>query len=202
MQDIFQAIKYWFLAVPYPRKVVSEIQASPRKMRMSFLIVFLFALAYSITVAIFYFFTHRPIAFPAWIPVPEEHYYFYQMFWTLPWGLATWVMLSGIGHLLSVVGRENIASFTFEDACIGVGLAWVVPAFYTQWLPETFIAPFGDFWPFWVDVVRIMIVPVIWQTLLTAIGLRVTHRVSWLRGIFTGVLLTFVSFIMFITFIR
>lgn len=202
-KDIFRATSYWFVSVPRPGATVAKIKASPRKLSLSFWVVTAFAIFYTFTVMIYYFVIDHKPAFDPWLPIPLDEYYLGQIFWTLPWALATWILISGSAHLLAILGRADVTGLQFEDALNPCGLAWVTPAFYTMWLPETIIFPiFGQIWPDWFDVLRIMIAPVIWQVVMTAIGLRVTHRVSWLRGILIGVVVTLLSFVMLIVFIR
>jgi hypothetical protein len=193
----------WFRAVPHPRRVIQEIRQDPDHLALSFWNIFLYAFLYSITVGIYYFLVNRQPAFDPWLPVPLEAYYLYQMIWTIPWGVFTWVMISGIGHLAALAGRRNVNAYRFEEAAITAGLAWVVPTFYTQWIPETFLVPLlGRGFPLWLDVLRIMVIPVCWQIGMTAIGFRETHQISWVRAIAIGCLLTLTSFVMFLVFIR
>jgi len=199
---ITRAIKYWLKAIIKPREVVEEFKADPHKVLISFWIVFLFALLYSITALLLYLF-QRPVTIPPWLPIDPENYYLYQTFWTIPWGLATWIMISGISHLLAIAGKKDFYNYQFEDALVVCTVGFVVPWTIFTWLPETFLAPFfGVFWPFWIDMVRQMVFPVIWQTLLIAVGLRKTHNVFWFKGISIGLLTVVVFFFMFLAFMR
>jgi len=47
-----------------------------------------------------------------------------------------------------------------------------------------------------------MVLAVIWQALLIAIGLRETHDVSWIKSASIGLLTVIVFFIMFVAFMR
>lgn len=199
---VTRAIKYWLKAIIKPREVVEELKADPHKVLISFWIVFLFALLYSITAILLYIF-QRPVEIPPWIPVAAEKYYLFQTFWTIPWGLATWIMISGISHLLAIAGKKDFYNYQFEDALAVCAVGFVVPWTIFTWLPETVLAPFfGVFWPFWIEIVRLMVFPVIWQTLLIAVGLRKTHNVFWFKGISIGLLTVVVFFFMFLAFMR
>ena len=102
--NLINAVKYFFKATLRPGEVVEEVQLDPHKVVISFWIVFLFSMLYSITVLIYYIIHWLP-KFPPWIPINIEEYYLYQTFWTIPWGLATWIMISGIAHSLSITGE-------------------------------------------------------------------------------------------------
>jgi hypothetical protein len=112
-------------------------------------------------------------------------------------------MFSGIAHLLAIAGRSQPTGYAFEDALMVCGLAWVVPNAILMWLPETFLVPvFGVFWPTWVEVLRLMVIPPIWQALIVAIGLRETHHVRWLPGIGIGIVTVSVFFVSFLAYMR
>jgi hypothetical protein len=82
------------------------------------------------------------------------------------------------------------------------GLAWIVPNLICMWIPETLLVPFGVSWPSWLETLRIMVIPPLWQTALVALGLRITHEIGWLRAVLIGVLSVAVFFIMFLAFMR
>jgi hypothetical protein len=200
--NLTRAIKYWFKATFKPQETIEELQSDPHRVVISFWITFLFALLYSITPLLLYH-SHILPVIPPWMPIDIEKYYLYQPFWTIPWGLATWIMISGISHLLSIAGKKDAFKYKFEDALIVCSLGWVVPSFYLMWFPETLLVPFfGEFWPAWVNMLRVVILPTMWQTLLIGIGLRKTHNVNWIRGIGIGFVTVIVCFIMFLAFMR
>ncbi len=200
--NIISAIKYWSRATLCPGQVIEELRTHPSKVAISFWINLLFAILYSITVFIYTLQGRLPAILP-WIPIDIEKYYLYQTFWTIPWGLATWIMISGIAHLLSVVGKKNSSRYEYENALVVCGIGWVVPNMICMWIPETLLVPiFGVFWPTWVEMLRLMIVPPIWQIAIVVVGLRKTHEVGWLAGIGIGVVTVAVFFVMFLAFMR
>ena len=202
VSNINRAIKCWFKATLKPREVIEELQSDAHKVVVSFWIAFLFSLLYSTTAFLLYIFRHIP-TFPPWIPIDIEVYYLYQTFWTVPWGLATWIMISGIGHLLSIAGRKDVSKYKFEDALAVCSVGFVVPWTFFTWIPETFIVPFfGIFWPLWIELLRVMVFPTIWQVLLITVGLRKTHDIGWIKGIGIGILTVITFFIMFVAFMR
>jgi hypothetical protein len=118
-------------------------------------------------------------------------------------GLVTWIAFSGIAHLLATAGRAAPTSYQFEDALVLCGLAWVVPSLVLMWIPETLLVPiFGAFWPTWIETLRLLVLPVAWQILLVAIGLRETHQVGWPRGIGIGLVTVLVFFVSFLAYMR
>lgn len=201
-EDIIAALKYWYKATLHPSRAIEELKTHPHKLAISFWINFIFAVLYSITVIIYYL-IHRLPAIPPWIPIDIKEYYLYQAFWTVPWGLATWIMISGICHLLSLIGKKEPKQYEFDDALVVCGLGWIVPNLICMWTPETLLVPIsGVFWPEWVEMLRLMVIPPIWQTAIVGIGLRKTHNVGWVRGMATGLLSVVIFFIMFLAFMR
>jgi hypothetical protein len=202
-ENILLTLKYWYKATWQPLQAILELKDNPRKLAVSFWINFIFAVLYTLTVVIYYFVIHRMPAFPPWVPIPPEKYYLYQIFWTIPWGLATWVMISGSSHLLAVTGKPDHTRYSFDDALMVCGLGWVVPNLILMWIPETLLVPlFGVFWPDWAEVLRLMVVPPLWQTAIVAVGLRETHEIGWLKATVVGLVSVMVFFIMFLAFMR
>jgi hypothetical protein len=201
--SISRGLSYWFRATINPGEVFQELRAEPHKKSVGFRIIFIFGLLYTITPLLLQVAGIRP-AIPPWMPVRTERYYIYQPLWTIPWGLVIWIMIAGMCHLLATDGREGVAGGQFEGALAVFAVAWVVPSFYFMWIPETFIAPLlgRDAFPMWLEMLRLMVLPVIWQVYLVALGLRITYCTIWLKGIAIGLLSYVVFFIMFLAFMR
>ncbi|MFN2167365.1 MAG: hypothetical protein ACK2U9_14005, partial [Anaerolineae bacterium] len=157
----------------------------------------------AITALVLYLGGAQPAIAP-WMPVPSERYYLYQPLWTIPWGLATALMMAAIAHVMGVIGRRDAGASSFEDALVVNTIAWVIPSFVLMWLPETLIAPFfgGMPWPSWVEVLRLSVLAPLWQGALVLTGMRTTHVVGWIRGIIIALVVTGVGFVMFLPFMR
>ena len=200
--NLMDAFIYWFRATFQPQDAVIELKEHPHKVAIAVWINVIFAALYAITALIYYAIGRLPAVEP-WMPIAEERYYLYQIFWTIPWGLTTWIAFSGVAHLLAIAGRENPQGYTYEDALVVCGLGWVVPSAILMWIPETILVPiFGVFWPAWIETLRLMVLPVAWQIVLVGIGLRETHEVGWLRGVGIGVVTVLVFFISFLAYMR
>mgnify|MGYP006293132795 CR=1 FL=1 len=199
---IADALRTWLLTTVRPRKALRELASEPRKVSIALWINLLFALLYAMTALVYHAIGRLPAVEP-WMPVPPERYYLYQVFWTIPWGLTTWIAFSGVAHLLALSGRPALSSSSFEDALAVCGVAWVVPSTVLMWIPETLLVPFlGAFWPSWVETLRLMVLPVVWQIVLVAMGLRETRRIGWLRGVGIGIVTVLVFFVSFLAYMR
>ncbi len=200
--NVVSAIKYWLSATLWPKQAIVELKYHPNKVAVAVWINVIFAALYAITALIYYAIGRLPAVEP-WMPISPEKYYLYQIFWTIPWGLITWIAFSGVAHLLAIAGREAPTSYTYEDALVVCGLAWVVPNAILMWIPETLLVPFfGAFWPAWIEILRLMVLPVAWQIVVIAMGLRETHKVGWLRGIAIGAATVLIFFISFLAYMR
>ena len=200
--NIIDALIYWLRATFQPIDAIIELKYPPNKVAVAVWINVIFAALYAITALIYYAIGRLPAVEP-WMPIREEVYYLYQVVWTIPWGLITWIAFSGVAHLLAIAGKENPTAHTYEDALAVCGLGWVVPSAILMWIPETLLVPiFGVFWPAWVETLRLMVLPVAWQIVLVAVGLRETHAVGWVRGLGIGVMTVAVFFISFLAYMR
>jgi hypothetical protein len=103
---------------------------------------------------------------------------------------------------LAIAGPRQRTGYQFEDALLVCALGWVVPNLICMWIPETLLAPLGVEWPQWLEIPRLMVVPVLWQTALVTVGLRTTHQIGWIRAILIGLLSVVVFFVMFLAFMR
>jgi uncharacterized membrane protein len=197
------AVRYWFTAIVKPAKTFGRFQSNRSKLQISLWIVLLFSFMYAITAYILYRVGILPAIEP-WMPIAEERYYLYQTFWTIPWGLVTAVMISGVAHVMAVIGRRCTEQYVFEDALLVNTTAWVIPSFVFMWVPETLVVTIvGDIpWPDWVEILRLAVFPVIWQVVLVVVGMRQTHHVGWVRGILIGVVVTGLGFLMFLPVMR
>jgi hypothetical protein len=199
---IGRALKYWLRATLRPRSAIRDLTSESDRLGIAVWINVVFATLYAVTALIYHAIGRVPAAEP-WMPIDPDKYYLYQVFWTVPWGLTTWIAFSGVAHLLAVAGRSAATSYRFEDALVVCGLAWVVPSMVLMWIPETLLAPvLGAFWPTWIETLRLMVVPVVWQILLVALGLRETHQVGWPRGLGIGTVTVLVFFISFLAYMR
>lgn len=201
--QIRRAFSYWFRAILKPAAVFDAFRADPDRLQVSLWILLLFSIFYTFTALILYLSGMTPAIAP-WLPVNPEKYYLYQTFWTIPWGLATGIMMAGIAHVMALLRRDNTAGYSFRDALAVISIAWVIPSFVLMWLPETFLVPFlhGVPWPDWLEILRLAVLAPIWQVGLVAVGIRKTHQVTWRRAVIIGLVVTGVGFAMFLPIMR
>jgi hypothetical protein len=201
--SIARGLRYGLAAILWPVAVFDEMRLEPQRLSIGLWLLFLFSLAYSLTVLIFYLRQILPGVTP-WIPIPLDRYYLYQACWTIPWGMGTGLMMAGTAHVFGVLGRRDAEGCRFDDGMTVAALSWLVPSFVLMWLPETFIVPFAGnhAWPGWVDLVRLAVLSPAWQIALATIGMRRLYNTGWPRSILTGLVLTALGFGMFLPIMR
>jgi hypothetical protein len=101
-----RSLYYWFTAYVAPRRVIDEFKGDADKLLVSFWMNLTFSFLYAIA-ALAAYLVGQEIAVDPWIPVVAESCYLYQCFWTIPWGITTWIMLAGICHLDALIGGEK-----------------------------------------------------------------------------------------------
>lgn len=207
---IKEALLLWFKGFIHPIKTFNEIKNKPNSLIIVTLGMVIFSVLYSLTALLFYLIKRTPVVEP-WLPIDIKSYYFWQTFFTIAWSFATWILMSGTAHLITKTSKQKKTAYgDFENALVVVSIAWIIPSFYLMWIPETTfgvlsalnIMPNNLEFPFIFDAIRLMIIPPLWQTALTAIGLKQTHNTGWITGILIGILTTSISFFMFLVFMR
>jgi hypothetical protein len=202
-ENLRSAFKYWVMAVIKPSATFSLFRSNVSKLSISLLILTIFGLMYAFTACLLHLAGVLPAIEP-WIPVAKEEYYLYQAFWTVPWGIATAILMAGTAHVMATIGRGSRASAGFEDALLVNVLAWVVPSFVLMWLPETLVVTIVGRtpWPPWIEVLRLAVLAPLWQIMLATQGMRLTHGAGLPRALAIGVVVTGVGFAMFLPVMR
>jgi hypothetical protein len=113
MSKIGRAFRLWLMAIFKPGQVFDSFRSDPNKLEVGLWLLLFFSIFYSITALTLYSAKILPAIEP-WLPVSAEKYYLYQAFWTVPWGLATAMMLAGIVHVMAVLLPATHAMNVFQ----------------------------------------------------------------------------------------
>lgn len=204
LERFWRAIRYWMLAVSHPGAVLEVAQKDLHRVRISFYIILLFSLLYSLTALVLWQYVRTP-TLEIWIPgIPPEQYYLYQMFWTLPLLVVTWLAVGGVIYLFTcLAGKEAF----YEDALMIASLSIAIPYLMFWWVPETFLFPAmgaGNFlkWPELFELERKYVYPGLWQVLLVAFGMRKVNNTNRILGIAAGFCAAVTLFGLFLPFMR
>jgi hypothetical protein len=192
------------LAVSHPGAVLEVAQKDLHRVRISFYIILLFSLFYSLTALVLWQYGRTPIL-EIWIPgIPPDQYYLYQMFWTLPLLVVIWLAVGGFIYLFTcLAGKEAF----YEDALMIAALSIAIPYLMFWWVPETFLFPAmgpGNFikWPELFELERKYVFPGLWQVLLVAFGMRKVNNTNRILGLLAGLCAVVTVFGLFLPFMR
>ncbi len=199
-----RAMNYWMFAVSHPGYVLEIAQKDMHRVRISFYIILMFGILYTLTSYVLWRNGRLPMM-ETWIPfVPVSDYYFYQMFWTVPWMVITYLTIAGFIYMFTTLsGKEAF----YEDALMISALSIAIPYLMFWWIPETFLMPVmgsGDFvkWPELFEIERKFIFPQLWHVALVTFGMRKVNNTNRLACLVAGIFSVLVFLIMWIPFMR
>jgi hypothetical protein len=195
-----------------PRKTFEQLLADPRRLTYGIGALLLIGVLYTLTVAGLAL-AGATIVVPAWIAIPADRYYYWEIFFGAPVYFAGWILAAGIVQLLSKPfgGRGS-----FEQSLAVLGFALTLPGFVT-WIPETvetgFLLTGAMTQPEWLELIErpgpwkvifqiYQVVALGWYLVLFPLAVRAVQRLRWLPSVLLGhVTVLVVGFVIFI-FIR
>jgi hypothetical protein len=164
-------VYYAVAATVSPIKALQRLSAEPRPLRPAAQAVGFVGLLYILASAIMALAGAVPMA-TGLIPVPPENYYFWQMFFVLPWVLLVWVLVSGLIYILGQ-GERGRPAFEWTAAASGVALA---SSLLVAWIPAALAAFFLALGMEQRELVDTLSEPGVWQTIY--IGLYILAGAS------------------------
>jgi hypothetical protein len=203
---------YFSGAVIKPSSTFSRLLKDSQHLIYGVKAFFLIGVLYTLTV-IGLAIVRAEIVFPAWIAIPAENYYFWEIFFTLPVFLLGWILAAGLVQLLSKIFKGN---GTFEGTLAVLGFAMAIPAF-VMWIPETIVTVLfllgimtqkewieisarPGFWRFFAAVYQF--VALVWYIVLFSIAVSVTQKLRWWQAVIIGTLVVSIIGFVMIIFIR
>lgn len=204
--------QYFFGAIIKPNDTFSLLLSDSRQLSQSIKSLLLIGFLYTFTV-IGLAIIQADIMIPAWIAIPEDKYYFWEIFFTIPVFTLTWILASGLVQLLSKMFK---GAGTFESTAAVLGFALSIPNLVT-WIPETIgavlcltgvmtqedwieIASRPGFWNVFAQIYQFAALA--WFIILIWIGVVKVQKLQWWKaGIVSLATVIMVSFFVLI-FIR
>jgi hypothetical protein len=180
-----------------PTAATRELLQDPEKCRAGLSVSLYFAILYSITAMLLHLTDQEPVMEP-FLPIEKKRYYFWQTFFTVPWGIAEWLMAGCALHIFNRRYNRQIGEILGPIAFANI-LPWV----FTAWVPETFVVPTCKRvpWPAWVDAGRI-ILAIIWSFILMIKVAKVVYDISWSRACISALISLSIMGMMYMLFIR
>jgi hypothetical protein len=179
-------LRYALGFIACPRKTSDQLAADPRAAWIGLWWALVFLGAYALTVLIYYLLGHEPVV-RGFLTVSPQKWYLVQTFTTIPVGLAGFLSLGTLAHLIA---RAWGGTGSFESTFASQVLANVVPCILFMFVPELFVAPFiiaaGHTslpWPGWVESLRIFILPLSWLYALSVLALARVQKIAWPKAL-------------------
>ena len=203
--------RYFGGTVVRPARTFAALQADSRQVAMGVRAVLFIGALYTITVAMLAA-GGALITAPAFLVLPPENYYFYEIFFAGPVFFLGWIMAAGLARLL---GRPRRGTGSFEGTLAALGFAVSIP-FLITWVAETAFSVFlllGGSQQAFMDlsaqpgavqtiVIAYQLVAAAWLLVLTILAVRAGLKTGWGRAVLVGVLTTLVFLGLMVVFIR
>ena len=166
---------YSWGTIVHPTVTFQEIAATTRLLYPT-VVMLAFGVLYSALAMIAYLQGHQP-SLPILIAIPAERFYLAEAIYLTPLTLQLWLLFSALCHAFAGHGRGS-----FDSALAVLGFSNAIPNIVAFWLPD-FVSSivFG----------RILTIPMaiygtvwlVWLVWLSAMGLKVTHRLPTWKGV-------------------
>lgn len=194
-----------------PRSVVHRLITNPRAAFVGLRNVLAIAFLYELAILLWAFGADT-VTLPAFLRIPEEQYYFYQLVFLIPLFLFTWLLASALAYLIShLLGGSG----PFDTILGGFGLTMAVCAYFTL-IPDylqgilwiTGWVPFSEYQELTgrgvllVIVWAYMLAYVLAHLILYTVVIRHSQGLSKSKAGFTALVAFFSSFAVWITFVR
>ncbi len=172
--------------IAHPRRTADRLAGDSRAAWIGLWWALVFLGAYSLTVLIFYLLGHQPMA-RGFLTVSPEKWYLVQTFTTIPVGLAGFLSMGALAHLIA---KAWGGAGSFEATFASQVLASVIPCILFMLIPELFLAPFFIAagrtslpWPAWVESLRVFILPLSWLYALSVLSLARVQKIFWPKAL-------------------
>ena len=198
---------FWGSTIVSPQRTFREILRQD-SVCFGFGSLLLYSFLYVIT-GLFLVINHLQPTVPPLLPINEESYYFWQLFFTFPVSLLGWLVLGCIAYLLTT--KLLKANGSLKDYLKVLGFSFYIPCIITMWLPETLTAIFHPEW--WGEpsaggtLVRVvsqiyLYVGFIWAFALSMLAIKETSSASWFKSALIALLSIAVTMGFYLIFIR
>lgn len=205
---------WWYLGgtIVKPRSTFTLLNMDPKGLQQGTWAILFMGVLYTLTVAGLAA-AGADISAPAWLTIPKEDYYFWQIFFAMPVILLDWILASGFIQLLS---RGFHGQGSFEKNLAATGFSLMVPMLVT-WIPETVgailfltgtitqkewmeaISRLG-FWKVFADLYQYVAIG--WMLLLTPLAIAIVQKIRWWQAILIGILTLGMFMTLMLVFIR
>jgi hypothetical protein len=172
----------WWGTIVSPHKTFQQVSGAGLS-AASYVAYGLFPLLYSVSVFVAYLHGATPALWRPWVSViPFERYYLWEAVFLIPLSFQLWITFAAVAHLLA---RAQHGQGTYESTAAVFSYTYSVPLVLLMWLPDQL-----QFLAYGLQI-RGELVAIygsaagIWMLVLSAMGLRIVHRLSATRSLTT-----------------
>ena len=109
-----------------PKTAIASLANDPRAAFVGFKHIFLYAVLYEFVTVLWAFGDARP-TMPAFLKIPDDQYYYYQLIFEIPMILIAWLLAGSIAYVLSKALGGN---GSYDTILGGFGIAALVSAYF------------------------------------------------------------------------
>jgi len=109
-----------------PKTTITKLASDPRAAFVGLKHILLYAVLYEIVIVLWAFGDATP-TMPAFLKIPEDQYYYYQLTFQIPMIVIAWLLAAGIAYVLSKVLGGN---GSYDTILAGFGIAALVSAYF------------------------------------------------------------------------
>lgn len=194
-----------------PSAFVSRLASDPRAVFVGFRNVLWMAILYW-GVILLWAFGSDGVTLPAFLRIPEEQYYFYELIFIIPMFFVTWLLASGIAYVMAIaLGGDGPIDAILGGFGVSMAISFyfsLIPDYIQGILWNTGLIPFHQYLEITGKGVPLMIV---WAYLaafllahliLYSITVNQTQGISRTRAALVGLVSFLGSFAVWITIVR
>jgi hypothetical protein len=194
-----------------PSSTLKRLATDPRALAIGFRNSLIIAILYEGAILLWAF-GAEDVTLPAFLRIPEQQYYFYELIFLIPLFIVTWLLASAIAYVLS---RAFGGSGSYDALLGGVGLTMAVSAYFTL-IPDyiqgilwtTGWVPFYEYLEITgqgillIIVWAYMLMYTLSHIVLYSMTVHYTQSLGKLRSFIVGIVSFILSFSVWITFVR
>jgi len=194
-----------------PRTTITELASNPRAAFVGLKYIFILAVLYELAFVLWALGDATP-TMPAFLKIPEDQYYYYELLFAIPVFLIVWLVAGGTAYVLSkVLGGSG----SYDAILGGFGIAALISAYFslipdfiqgalwtTGWVPFDEYQEATSRGPLLVLVWGYITAYNVSHLVLYTVTIRYSQNLGTLKSAIVATISYFTSIGIFITFIR
>jgi hypothetical protein len=182
----------WWGTIVSPHRTLQQLSQAGLK-ATSCIAYGLFPLSYSVSLLVAYQRGATPALWRPWVSIiPFERYYLWEAVFLVPLSFQLWITFAAVGHLLA---KAQHGEGTYESTAAVFAYTYSVPLVVLMWLPDQL-----QFLAYGLETRGVLVAIYgsaagMWVLVLSAMGLRIVHRLSATRSLLTAAAAAALSYV-------